>query len=88
VVLSCGFFSHADDEELDATTKAELDQLHLHKINMSHSIFVINVDGYIGESTRSEIDYATSRGKDIHYLETPSETNVVRPLKETDRIIP
>lgn len=88
VVLSCGFFSHADDEELDATTKAELDQLHLHKIDMSDSIFVINPDGYIGDSTRAEIDYAKSRGKDIHYLDTPGETNLVLPLMPNDIITP
>lgn len=36
---------------------------------MADSIYVINVGGYIGESTRSEIDYATSHGKKVEYLE-------------------
>lgn len=66
VVLSVGFFSHG---EVGATAKAKLDQLHLHKIDMSDGIFVINISGYIGDSTRSEIEYARSRGKEVRFLE-------------------
>ncbi len=36
---------------------------------MSDEIFVINVGGYIGDSTRSEIDYALAHGKKVSYLE-------------------
>ena len=46
--------------------------LHQQKIEMSDAIFVINVNGYIGSSTRLEIEYATSLGKEILYLE-PTE---------------
>jgi hypothetical protein len=38
---------------------------------LADEIFVINVDGYIGESTRSEIDYAHQTGKAVHYLVKP-----------------
>ena len=38
-------------------------------LDMADEIFVINVDGYIGESTRSEIDYAIEHGKKVRYLE-------------------
>ena len=46
-----------------------LDDMHKRKIDMADEIFVINVGGYIGESTRSEIDYAQMTGKPVRYLE-------------------
>ncbi|KKN88180.1 hypothetical protein LCGC14_0252520 [marine sediment metagenome] len=69
MVLSVGFFSHADEEDVDATTKAELDQLHLHKIDLADEVGVVNVGGYVGSSTQAEIDYARSRGKPVTFLE-------------------
>ena len=49
--------------------KAQLDELHKRKIDMSDAIFVINKDGYIGSSTESEIRYARAHLKEIVYLE-------------------
>lgn len=46
-----------------------MDDMHKRKIDMSDEIFVINVGGYIGDSTRSEIEYATEHGKKVRYLE-------------------
>lgn len=46
-----------------------LDAMHRAKIRMSGSIYVVNTGGYIGESTRSEIDYATALGLPIQYDE-------------------
>lgn len=46
-----------------------LDDMHKRKIDMEDEIFVINVDGYIGSSTRSEIEYATTTWKAVRYLE-------------------
>jgi len=46
-----------------------LDDMHKRKIDMADSIFVINVGGYIGESTRSEIEYAKKNGRGVQYLE-------------------
>ena len=43
--------------------------MHKRKIDMADEIYVINVGGYIGSSTRSEIEYAQSHGKGIRYLE-------------------
>jgi len=43
--------------------------MHKRKIDMADEIFVINVGGYIGESTKSEIEYAKDTGKKINYLE-------------------
>ena len=70
IVLSVGLFGHSGDDEVWAEgTKAMLDDMHKRKIDMADEIFVINVGGYIGESTRSEIAYAQSTGKVVRYLE-------------------
>jgi len=47
--------------------------MHKRKIDMADEIFVINVGGYIGSSTRSEIGYAIATGKPVHYLEAAQE---------------
>ena len=52
------------DEEADL-----LDELQMSKIEKADGIFVINVNGYIGYSTRKEIEFAKSRNKEILYLE-------------------
>ena len=54
---------------IKTTTKEMLDDMHKRKIDMADEIFVINVNGYIGESTKSEIEYAKSLGKMVNYLE-------------------
>jgi len=46
-----------------------LDTLHLRKIDLADEVFVVNKDGYIGDSTRHEIEYAQSKGKPVRYLE-------------------
>jgi len=50
-----------------------LGDMHKCKIDMTDEIYVINVGGYIGSSTRSEIDYAVAAGKLVHYLEAIKE---------------
>ncbi len=45
-----------------------LDELHLRKIDLADEVFILNVGGYIGESTRKEIEYAQRQGKPIKYL--------------------
>lgn len=77
IVLSVGLFSHSDDQDVFdgmddlavRKTKDMLDDMHKRKIDMSDSIYVINVGGYIGESTRAEIEYACTQGKLVEYLE-------------------
>ena len=72
IVISVGLFVHAGDEEVwTPGTKEMLDDMHKRKIDMADEIYVINVGGYIGESTRSEIDYARATGKTVRYLEQP-----------------
>jgi hypothetical protein len=58
-----------DPQHADPALKARLDELHLRKIDLADRVFVLNVDGYIGPSTRNEIVYATTVGKPIDYLE-------------------
>ena len=70
IVISVGLFGHSGDEEVwTEGTKEMLDDMHKRKIDMADAIYVINVGGYIGESTRSEIEYARRIGKDVRYLE-------------------
>ncbi len=77
IVISVGLFGHSGDSEVwegmseDTLTKTKemLDDMHKRKIDMADEIFVINVGGYIGSSTRSEIEYAQLHGKVVKYLE-------------------
>ena len=57
------------DEGTLTQTKEMLDDMHKRKIDMADEIFVINKNGYIGDSTRSEITYAMEHGKTVKYLE-------------------
>ena len=69
IVISVGLFGHSGDEEVwTEGTKEMLDDMHKRKIDMADSIYVINVGGYIGSSTRSEIEYAIKNGKEVRYL--------------------
>jgi NAD(P)H-nitrite reductase large subunit len=69
VVISVGLFGHSGDNEVwSESTKEMLDDMHKRKIDLADEIFVINVGGYIGASTKSEIEYAISTGKLIRYL--------------------
>jgi len=71
IVISVGLFVHSGDDELITEgVKDMLDELHKRKIDLADEIFVINVGGYIGESTKSEIEYAKSTGKPVEYLES------------------
>lgn len=76
IVLSIGcdmrsdveIFGHLSEGEL-AVIKARLDELHLRKIDLSDEILVLNIGGYIGESTRRELIYAREHGKRVLFLE-------------------
>jgi hypothetical protein len=70
IVISVGLFGHSGDNEVWADgTKEMLDDMHKRKIDMADEIFVINAGGYIGDSTRSEINYAYAINKVVRYLE-------------------
>ena len=76
IVISVGLFGHSGDQEVwenmdEGTltkTKEMLDDMHKRKIDMADAIYVINVGGYVGSSTKSEIDYAIAHGKEVRYL--------------------
>lgn len=78
IVINVGLFGHSGDHEVwenmdEGTltkTKEMLDDMHKRKIDMADEIYVINVGGYIGSSTKSEIEYAMASGKVVRYLET------------------
>lgn len=70
IVISVGLFGHSGDKEVwQDGVKEMLDDMHKRKIDMADSIYVINVGGYIGSSTRSEIEYAIAHEKTVEYLE-------------------
>ena len=74
IVISVGLFGHSGDDEVwTEGIKEMLDDMHKRKIDMADEIFVINVGGYIGSSTASEIKYAQATGKPIKYLEALAE---------------
>lgn len=80
IVISVGLFGHSGDQEVwTEGTKEMLDDMHKRKIDMADAIYVINVGGYIGTSTRSEIAYARSTGKEVLFLENDSN-----PLTENE----
>lgn len=69
-LLPCCMFVDIEREYgAESNYKIKADELHKAKIDLCDEVFVLNVSGYIGESTRSEIDYAVSIGKPIIYLE-------------------
>lgn len=80
IVLSIGCDLRSDADlatamelgEDPALAKARMDELHKRKIDLADWVYVLNVDGYIGESTRSEIEYAQRLGKPVRYLEPTS----------------
>lgn len=81
IVISVGLFGHSGDNEVwenmeEGTLtrmKEMLDDMHKRKIDMADEIYVINVGGYIGTSTKSEIEYAEATGKAVRYLEETEE---------------
>lgn len=76
IVLSIGAVSGTDDDHFGnlareeyGRIKEELDWLHLRKIDLADEVLVLNVDGYIGESTARELDYAFQHGKKVRFWE-------------------
>jgi hypothetical protein len=70
IVLSIGCDTKSDDAlQLQPGDKERLDQLHLRKIDLSDEVLILNIDGYIGDSTRRELAYARETGKLVRWLE-------------------
>jgi len=66
-VFSVGGFMHADRIPTPDAEKAGFDALHKAKIEMSDAIYVVNVDGYVGQSTASEIMLAWRLGLPVRW---------------------
>lgn len=79
IVLSVGFYMHASGnkhgEGIGCTPeqKVGLDELHKRKVELADEVLILNVGGYIGESTRNELNHAILHGKRVHYLENPEK---------------
>lgn len=73
IVISVGLFGHSGDNEVwENMSEGEqimLDDMHKRKIDLADEIYVINKNGYIGESTKSEIEYAIKTNKKVNYME-------------------
>jgi len=59
-----------NDRKFTGKEALTLDKLHKQKIDMADAIYIVNIGGYIGASTRSEIEYAKDKGKEIMYHES------------------
>jgi hypothetical protein len=93
IVITVGLFGHSGDDVVwTEGVKDMLDRQHLAKIDLADEIFVINVGGYIGDSTRREIAYAEFKGKTIKYMENSKKTSIydnyaaLRELHDAGRI--
>ena len=62
-ILQCVY----GDESLDSVAQDRLIKAHYRKIELSDGIYVVDIDGYIGNSVRSEIAYAIRIGKEVLY---------------------
>ena len=93
IVISLACFGHADqpagarfltsDGDEKTPEKQALDQLHFRKIDLSDEIFVVNVGGYVGSSTKREIAYAQSKGKAVRFMfEAPAPVSRDAALSE------
>lgn len=68
LTIGCNTKDIARTEDL-AHYKPMLDELHLRKIDLADEVLILNVGGYIGDSTRRELEYSKLKGKVIRYLE-------------------
>lgn len=72
IVLTVAMFGHLEGLDMNSEDKKIFDMVHLDKILLADEILVLNVNGYIGESTKKEITYAIENHKRIVFLETMS----------------
>ena len=85
LVISVGLFGHTDHPEIfDTDIKIMLDKMHKAKIDLAEEIFVIDVNHYIGESTKSEIEYAQALGKPVRYLSDWQEAHANDTMEQKD----
>lgn len=76
IVLPPAFFAKAEGVEYPPEVVAHLWNLHLDKIDIADGLYVVDVDGYIGDSTKKEIEYARQRGKYIRWYSQEQKRSV------------
>lgn len=81
IVFSLAFFEQSDGIEITNEQSELFGEIHFRKIDMSDEIFVIDVGGYIGSSTRKEIEYANENGKIVKFY---SKSELMRDDKTND----
>lgn len=69
IVVMPGVFGHTDGGFVSGDVKKKLDELHFRKIEMADLVYVVNPNGYVGDSTRKEIEYAQSLHKLVNFME-------------------
>ena len=67
-VIQCVY--NVDGQKYEGIDASILDKIHRKKIDISDAIYVVNIDGYIGNSTRNKIEYAKNNGKEVIYHES------------------
>lgn len=66
-VIQCVY--NFENEIENETEIKNIVNAHWKKIDICDAIYVVNIGGYIGNSTKEEIKYALSKGKEIIYHE-------------------
>lgn len=69
IVLTPEVYGHSDELDFSTIQAEILRELHYFKIGLSDYVIIINIDGYIGESTLDEIDFANEVEVPVYYLE-------------------
>jgi hypothetical protein len=84
IVLAVGLWGHHEKVYPSHEEKLKLDEIHKRKIDLCDWVWVLDVNSYIGDSTRSEIEYAEKLGKPIRYLskEYPEYVEPSNPVEE------
>lgn len=80
IVLTVGCMTHSDEQlkaVITSEKKIELDELHKRKIDLADEVLILNVGGYIGQSTLSELEYAIKHMKIVRFLEEPTDRSTV-----------
>lgn len=86
IVLSIGANNHDMNYTLTHEEKTMLDELHKRKIDLADYIYVLNIGGYIGDSTRSEINYAIDHGKKVRYHDVKAFVDSLPKQKAHDPV--
>jgi hypothetical protein len=73
IVLQHGFYHHVDLVPITDMQKKMLDEVMLHKIEMADEVLIVNVNGYIGTSTKAAIEHAKALRKRLVWYEEPEE---------------